>query len=143
MNNLPTSAIEKASQLIEFEQVPDYAIDALWIEWEKNRRRNPPDNMICTTIKSYQAFQQLVAFRDMEKFPSTFVDRSCLQCNGGGVFYPRGVRKDLPQILAQWPEEDDGVYVAFIYDGYSHQNTIKAAVDQISQHIPRLEGRSP
>jgi len=124
--------IQAYAELELFEAVPDYAIDALWLEWERVRRKNPPDNMICTSGKSYQAFCKLVGDRG-DLYPCAFTSRETLLdiTELPAVTYKREEVQRLRQTLAGCGEEDKNTYVAFIYEGLEYRNVIEAVAKKL------------
>lgn len=138
--------IERYGAIELFPEIPDYAMDVLWIEWQRIKRCNPPDNIICTTLKSYQLFCKLVDDNAFY-FPATFVTRQTIQDPGLMEWWTpsstspaleRKRREDrtIHNSFESWPEDDGTVYVAFIYDGYDRRSLTEAIVDKL-----RLRGQ--
>lgn len=115
-----------------FQEIPEYATTALWIEWYRARRREPPADMICTTGESYQNFCRQCNVNP-ENFPSIFVTRETLVdiSEIGASGFREADRKQLIQALEQWDESDQNVYVAFIYEGVRRQSIVQAVVKQL------------
>lgn len=147
MNELSRqSSIQKYSSIELFPEVPDYAVDVLWMAWEKLRRKRPPDNIVCTTLKAYQKFCQVVKSNGVD-FPNVFVTRDSVQdvhlyFNGGWV--PRDSGKKFEQVqkiqrihnaYEQWPESDDCIYVAFVYEGYDRHGLAEVVAKRLKGAI--------
>lgn len=138
--------IERYGEIELFPEIPDYAMDVLWIEWQRRERCDPPDNIICTTLKSYQLFCKVVDSNGVD-FPATFVTRQTIQDpslmewwapSPSSPDYERKCREDrtINNSFESWPEDDGTVYVAFIYAGYDRRSLTEAIVDKL-----RLRGQ--
>ena len=123
-----------------FDPVPDYAIDALWLEWERNRRSAPPENMICTSARSYQWFCQKLKERQEELFPCTFTSRNTLLdiTQLGAASYKQEEAQQLRDIVQRWDASDKDTYIAFIYEGRQHRNVIDGVLRQLAPRYAAL-----